>query len=104
MKNANAMNINELDFVAGGTAKETAKDSFELWEYGFMEDHYGTVGIWIDWATKSRNVDKAWAEAGVDVITSPFEANVYKIKGKQVSRDEALASLKNRPFRDRREI
>ena len=72
MKNVKAMNINELDFVAGGSAAETAKDSFELWDRMLMDDHYGSAGIMIKWNEKSRNVDKAWAKAGVEVITKPF--------------------------------
>lgn len=94
MKNVKAMNINELDFVAGGSAAETAKDSFELWDRMLMDDHYGSAGIMIKWNEKSRNVDKAWAKAGVEVITKPFGSNVYRINGQEVDRDQALEHLK----------
>ena len=103
MKYAHAINVNELDFVAGGSAAETANDSFELWDRMLMNDHYGSVGIMASWSEKSSNVDKAWRKAGVEVITKPFSDNVYRINGKQVSRDDALAHLKDN-FKNRRAL
>ena len=94
MLQRNAMNLNELDYVAGGTISETADDSFELYDRGLLKDHYNAAEMAVEWKTLSAKVDDAWRKAGIDVITKPFGGNVYKQNGKTLTRDEAMEHLK----------
>lgn len=98
MLQRHSMNINELDFIAGGSAGETARDSFELFDHGLLNDHWNAASMMVDWGNLSSKVDSAWAKAGIQVTTKPFADNVYKKDGKVIPRDEALEHL-NKNFK-----
>lgn len=93
MMNVNALEMNELDFVIGGSMGETAKDSFELYDHGLLKDHWCPGSMAFNWKSLSAKVDAAWAKAGIQVISNPFGDNVYKKDGKRITRDDALKHL-----------
>lgn len=101
MKDVKVLNINELDYVAGGSTFECVDDSFELWDRQFLNDHWNTAEMLASWSEYSQKIDQAWSKAGVEVVSHPIRANKYKLNGKYVSRETALDHLAKN-FNDRR--
>ncbi len=84
----------ELEQVAGGSIGQTSKDSRILYDYGLMNDHYGSIPMLFCWKSKSAEVDAGWAKAGITCVTKPFGRNQYFIKGKEITRRDAFYHLK----------
>lgn len=88
------MTDEELDEVAGGTIGETAGDSQYLYDYGLMDNHYGSIKVMFCWGSKSAEVDAGWAKAGITCVTKPCGSNDYFLNGKEISRNEAKKLVK----------
>ena len=85
----------ELDQVAGGTIGETAGDSQILYDYGLMDNHYGSIPVMFYWGSKSAEVDAGWAKAGITCVTKPCDGNDYFLNGKEISHKEAIKYVKD---------
>ncbi|MBD3879744.1 MAG: hypothetical protein SR1Q5_08745 [Quinella sp. 1Q5] len=84
----------ELDKVAGGTICETKDDSQYLYDYGLMDNHYGSINVMFHWGSKSAEVDAGWAKAGITCVTKPLGYSQYFLDGKEITRNEARDYLK----------
>ena len=81
----------ELEQIAGGNITQTADDSQFLYKHGLVDDWHGTPGTTFKWGTVSKEVDDAWAKAGITCVTTPvpWKNNLYFKDGKPISRAEA---------------
>ena len=93
INSAELMSEEQLDNIAGGSYSEIAKDSFELYDRKFMDDHYTSLGTFFHYESYSAKVDGGWAKAGVHVVTHFAFDNEYYIKGKKVDRSDAIEHL-----------
>lgn len=91
MTNAvNEMNIEDLEFVVGGTIGNSLSDSKFLTAAGVMDGEIGAWDMTFHWNTYSAKVDEAWKKAGVRCVSDPVWDNVYYVNGKPVSRNDAI--------------
>ncbi len=88
----------ELENVAGGTYTETAGDTKFLYEHGLMDYWRYTSTLAFTWLSDSKEVDAAWAKAGITCCTVPGDNsnNKYWAGGKEISRDEAMNIVKSK--------
>ena len=85
----------ELDSVSGGTATQLMEDSVVLASMGYgkaVVRRPSSHALAFD----HNAIIKSWADAGVEVRYDNFYGNKYFIDGKQVSRESALAYVKNK--------
>ena len=83
----------ELNMVTGGDMLETADDSHALYKRGLMPDEFNVLDLLLGWGEYSKCVDDGWANAGIVSVTSPFSSNKYLLRGKEISREEALHDI-----------
>ena len=83
----------QLEMVTGGRIFETLYDAKALYKKGVLGEKLDISDFFWHWVSASEKVDNAWGSIGVNVITNPGGANTYVYKGRQITRDEALARL-----------
>ena len=83
----------EMDMVNGGYFFETLYDAKALYSKGKLGEKLDISDFVWHWISSSEKVDNAWGSMGIHVITKPTGDNVYSYKGRQITRDEALAML-----------
>ena len=74
----------QLDGVAGGTQAQMESDTRFLREINAMSTQDGTH------SDKPNDLEVAWAQMGVTIITNRDKQNTYFNNGKQISRMDAL--------------
>ena len=85
----------ELDNVSGGGTQETANDSMLLYEYGLVDDWHGNFHTTFNWHSDSKAVDEGWSKAGITCVTKPSYKNLYFKDGRELTRDEAFAYIRD---------
>ena len=83
----------QLEMVNGGYLWATYEDAKVLHSKGVLGEKLDISDFVWHWVSSSEKVDNAWGSIGVNVITKPSGGNVYAYKGRQITRDEALARL-----------
>ena len=84
---------NKLNNVTGGTTYETALDSWDLKQNGYMDRDFGDAQMWFHWIKYSAMVDEGWKKFGITSVTCPFTSNRYYKNGQEISRDMARYML-----------
>ena len=87
------INEKELNMVTGGNIGQTAYDSVLLCSKGYMDEEVDILDLVFHWTRDSAKVDKGWARAGIDCITTPGGGNKYSKNGKQISVDYARSLI-----------
>ncbi len=81
--------------VSAGTTSVSAAtdgvaiDSLFLTEIGVSSNKWTNLYTAFNWGEVSKDVDAAWARAGVRAVTNPVSSNEYYIDGRKVTREEA---------------
>ena len=88
-----AISEEELNMVTGGDMLETADDSHALYERGLMPDEFNVLDLLLGWDDYSKCIDDGWKNVGIVSVTSPFSSNKYLLRGKEISRKEALKDI-----------
>ena len=96
MNNINELKLTDLETVSGGSMSATSRDSKFLFNVGLMDESYICDGLLFSWNSKSKNVDDAWASAGIVCCTCPFADNEYYLNGKRITRKEAFYYVANK--------
>lgn len=91
--NMEKLDDEQLEMVTGGYFFETLYDAKALYSKGVLGEKLNISDFVWHWVSSSEKVDNAWGSIGVNVITKPSGDNVYVYKGRQITRDEALARL-----------
>lgn len=94
-----AMNIEQLDHVAGGSIEEVVGDFDHLRELGITGYKYNRKEVAYYWGDHesgvAKNLEKQWNKVGINCFTRPFGSNGYEYNGKSITRNEAFAIARN---------
>ena len=96
MKSIKELKLTDLETVSGGCMGTTSRDSKFLFNVGLMDETYSPDGLFWGWLSKSKNVDDAWARAGIVCCTCPAADNEYYLNGKRITRKEAFYCVANK--------
>ena len=92
-----AMDINQLDMVAGGSVNESVGDFDFLRKMGVSGYKYSTLEVAHTWELIAPILEKQWRKVGINCYTRWGKANSYSTMNgnKPLSRSEAFAMVKN---------
>ena len=91
-----AMDINQLDMVAGGSINEVVNDFDHLRNLKITGYKYDRLDALLEWGGVTANLEEAWRKVGVHCYTRPCNDNTYTtINGKTITRSEAFAMARN---------
>ena len=62
---------------------------------GFADDYHGNFYKTFNWHSDSKAVDEGWSKARITCVTKPAYKNQYFMGGREITRDEAYAHVKN---------
>lgn len=94
-----AMNIEQLDHVAGGSIEEVVGDFDHLRGLGITGYKYSRKEAAFYWGSSdwgvAKNLEKQWNKVGIRCVTKPLAGNTYEYNGKSITRNEAFAIARN---------
>ena len=94
-----AMDINQLDMVAGGSYGEVKGDFDFLRGLGVTGYKFSLKEVIYYWGDTGggvpRVLEKQWNKVGITVVTKPFRGNCYSLGNKTLTRGEAFAHARN---------
>ncbi len=84
------MSDEELDQVAGGSWKSTAGDTRFLNDLAGLCDRFGATAGFFKYGTVADEACKGWSKVGIQVSPVWFGENQYYLKGKSITREQAM--------------